>query len=143
MVFCDDASYAVFYPSLYTLWPNLACLVWDKGRPGMGSAWRGSTELIIAARGLSAYWTGGARGSVLHCSPVPSANRNHPVDKPVGLLSQLIEVTTPLGGLVLDAFIGGGSTLVAAKALGRRAIGMGTIKRRHVRVCRFRDTLRV
>jgi site-specific DNA-methyltransferase (adenine-specific) len=124
LVFCDDASYPVFYPPLYTRWPNLACLVWDKQRPGMGTAWRMSSELIIAARGRSAYWTGGAQGSVLHAKPVASAERLHPVDKPVDLLRQLIEVTTPPGGLVVDAFAGGGSTLVAAKKLGCRAIGI-------------------
>lgn len=124
MVFCDDMSYPVFYPPLFTRWPNLACLIWDKGRPGMGSAWRMSSELVIAARGQSAYWTGGATTNVLRARPVPSADRLHPVDKPVGLLTQIIDVTTPPGGVVLDPFLGGGSTLVAAKKSGRRAIGI-------------------
>jgi site-specific DNA-methyltransferase (adenine-specific) len=124
LVFCDDASYPVFYPQVYTRWPNIGCLVWDKGRPGMGTAWRSSAELIIAARGRSAYWTGGARSNVLKFAPVPSVNRVHPVDKPVPLLAALIEPSTPPDGVVLDLFSGGGSTLVAAKMLGRRAVGI-------------------
>lgn len=124
LVFCDDSSYPVFYPPVYTRWPNIGCLIWDKGRPGMGTAWRGSSELIIAARGRSAYWTGGARGSVLRFTPVSSANRVHPVDKPVALLRDLIEPITPPGAMVLDPFAGGGSTLLAARDLGRRAIGI-------------------
>lgn len=124
LVFCDDASYPVFYPEMYTRWPNIGCLVWDKGRPGMGTAWRNSTEMIIAARGRSAYWTGGATSNVLRFTPVPSGQRVHPVDKPLPLLSALIEPSTPPGGMVLDPFAGGGSTLLAARALGRRAIGI-------------------
>ena len=124
LVFCDDASYPVFYPAMYTRWPNIGCNIWDKGRPGMGTAWRNSSELIIAARGRSAHWTGGARSNVLRFAPVPSTERVHPVDKPVPLLAALIEPSTPEGGLVLDPFAGGGSTLLAARALGRRAIGI-------------------
>ena len=124
MTFCDDESYAVFFPEVYRHWPNLACLVWDKGRPGMGSAWRQSSELIIAARGRSAYWGGGAMGTVLRHPPLDASSRVHPVDKPTSLLSQMIEPTTPPGGTVIDPFAGGGSTLVAAKALGRKAIGV-------------------
>ena len=124
LVFCDDASYPVFYPAMYTRWPNIGCLVWDKGRPGMGTAWRNSSELIIAARGRSAHWSGGAAGNVLKFAPVQSSARVHPVDKPVPLLAALIEPSTPEGGMVLDPFAGGGSTLLAARALGRRAIGI-------------------
>ena len=124
LVFCDDSSYPVFYPPIYTRWPNLGCLVWDKGRPGMGTGWRCSSELIIAARGRAAYWSGGAAGNVLKFTPVPPGLRVHPVDKPESLLRALIGPTTPSHGLVLDPFAGGGSTLLAARTLGRRAIGI-------------------
>jgi site-specific DNA-methyltransferase (adenine-specific) len=124
LVFCDDASYPVFYPALYTRWPNIGCLVWDKGSVGMGSAWRSTTELIVAARGYAAHWTGGALSNVLRCPRVPQASRVHPVDKPEALLRALVEPCTPPDGLVLDPFAGGGSTLLAARTLGRRAIGI-------------------
>jgi site-specific DNA-methyltransferase (adenine-specific) len=124
ITFCDDESYAVFYPVIYKYWPNLMCLTWDKMRPGMGTAWRNSTELIIAARKRSAHWDGGARGTVISVKPIHSKNRVHPVDKPVEVMKQLIEPTVPVGGTVLDPFAGGGSTLVAAKNLHRRAIGV-------------------
>jgi site-specific DNA-methyltransferase (adenine-specific) len=50
-----------------------------------------------------------------------SANRLHPSQKPLGLMRWCLEKTA---GLVLDPFTGSGSTLVAAKSLGRRAIGI-------------------
>ena len=65
------------------------------------------------------------RGSVLR---VPRLNATaiaqHPTEKPVELLRQLIESSSIMGELVLDPFVGSGSTLVAARAEGRRAVGI-------------------
>lgn len=48
----------------------------------------------------------------------------HPTEKPVGILTPLIEYACPPGGLVIDPFAGSGSTLEAARMTGRRAIGV-------------------
>lgn len=48
----------------------------------------------------------------------------HPTEKPIGILTPLIEYACPPGGLVLDPFAGSGSTLEAARLTGRRAIGI-------------------
>lgn len=48
----------------------------------------------------------------------------HPTQKPVGLMSLMIDYSVAPGGLVLDPFAGSGSTLMAAKLGGRRAIGI-------------------
>lgn len=48
----------------------------------------------------------------------------HPAEKPLSLLEHAIEATTYSGDIILDCFAGSGSTQIAAKNLGRRAISM-------------------
>ena len=61
---------------------------------------------------------------------VPSINNmarertGWPDQKPVALLDLLVRACCPPGGLVVDPFCGSGTTLVAAKAAGRRAVGI-------------------
>ena len=107
-------------------------LVWDKTDgvgPGMGdlqSAFGTSHEEIY----LGGLWrkTTTRRGSVIRTSEAmgnPSglvARTGHPTPKPQSLMQVLVAAAPP--GVVTDPFAGSGSTLVAAKALGRRAIGV-------------------
>jgi site-specific DNA-methyltransferase (adenine-specific) len=53
-----------------------------------------------------------------------TGNRFHPTQKPVRSLKPVIEAFTKPGEVVLDPFCGSGSTLLAAKILGRRYIGI-------------------
>jgi len=50
--------------------------------------------------------------------------RGHPTPKPIGLMINLVQQFTDPGETILDPFMGSGTTLVAAKELGRRAIGI-------------------
>jgi site-specific DNA-methyltransferase (adenine-specific) len=47
----------------------------------------------------------------------------HPTQKPLGILAPLIAYSVPPGGVVLDPFMGSGSTGIAARQLGRHFIG--------------------
>lgn len=51
-------------------------------------------------------------------------NTEHPTQKPEKLLAKLILASTKTGGIVLDPFLGSGTTSVVAKKLGRRFIGI-------------------
>ena len=48
----------------------------------------------------------------------------HPTQKPTGIIDPLLRYSCKPGAIVLDPFMGSGSTLVAAKKLGLRAIGI-------------------
>jgi site-specific DNA-methyltransferase (adenine-specific) len=48
----------------------------------------------------------------------------HPTQKPLSIVMPLIEISCPVGGVVLDPFVGSGTTALAARELGRSAIGI-------------------
>lgn len=57
-------------------------------------------------------------------NPKAKERTGYPTQKPVLLLERIIEIATDPDDLVLDPFCGSGTTLVAAKILGRRSIGL-------------------
>jgi len=126
LAFCNADSYPVFYPEMYRRFDVLKCLVWDKGHVGLGRIWRHQHELVIAGRWRESFVDirGKLYADVIQASATPSVKREHPVEKPPVLLRQFIEPITPDTGLVLDPFMGSGTTLRAAKDLGRQAIGI-------------------
>lgn len=100
-------------------------LIWEKGDdPGMGDpAWPfGPSYELVWINGSG--WAGKRRASILRSRRLASdaARIGHPTPKPVGLMELLISYAPH--GLIADPFAGSGSTLVAAKALGRRAVGV-------------------
>lgn len=128
----DGGSFLSFID--WRQWPNLVgaletcnyrvqgMLVWDKGHFGLGNGFRSQHELIChASKGVPTIYDKG-------CGNVFRFPRQEPIDhpspKPEGLVRRLIEVVTPLGGTVLDPFMGAGTTLRAAKDCGRRVIGI-------------------
>ena len=101
-------------------------LIWDKGGAlGMGDLsipWKADhEEIYVFGSGFV-----GSRdcGSVLRFPPVQSMAKNgreHPTEKPVRLMRELLRKTQ---GVVLDPFMGSGSTGVAAIQMGRPFIGI-------------------
>ena len=48
---------------------------------------------------------------------------NHPTQKPLEIVERIVKASSPPGGVVLDPFLGSGTTAVAAKRCGRNFIG--------------------
>jgi adenine-specific DNA-methyltransferase len=100
-------------------------LIWDKGIPGMGdidSNWGCGHELILyckRGRREVAY----RRSGIIAVDKVHASALIHPTEKPVPLLEKFVEMSTERGDVVFDPFSGSGSTVMAAKNLGRIGIG--------------------
>ena len=62
-------------------------------------------------------------GDILTFKAVRVKDRNHPTEKPVDLLRELIKKSSKNGDVILDCFTGSGSTLIACKTLKRKFIG--------------------
>jgi DNA modification methylase len=113
--------------------------VWTKTNGGMGSLYRSQHELFpLYKKGTAAHVNNiqlGKHGrwrSNVWCYPgassVSSDSRKglelHPTVKPVAMLTDAILDLTNRGDIVLDPFLGSGSTLIAAHGLGRRCFGI-------------------
>ena len=117
----------------WSLWldeviPFKMCVIWDKGPLGMGWHYRRDWECVLVASKPpgSGRWYGGDKVSnIIRDIPkiIPSA-KDHPTPKPQRLMGRFIKWHTEPYDLVLDPFMGAGTTIRAAKDLNRRAIGI-------------------
>jgi site-specific DNA-methyltransferase (adenine-specific) len=120
---------------------------------GAGTAWgswespaapnlRGDWESVLVAsaggwertppQGAEA-WRDGVGGWPALCSTVwnltPARRDGHPAPFPIELARRAVRLSTWPGETVLDSFAGSGTTLLAARQLGRRAIGIEASER--------------
>ena len=99
-------------------------LVWDKGQFGMGGNWRPCHELVlICTRGRFVTHSNNLR-TILEFKKVHHSRSLHPTEKPIPLLEHLIREPAYDPQVILDPFMGSGTTGVACVNSGRRFIGM-------------------
>lgn len=103
-------------------------VVWDKSGRGHGMGWRfrRDYELVMVSHlsiGKLAWVDQDISVPNIVFVPPPS-NRLHPNEKPEELVAHFALLCTSPGELILDPFMGSGTTLRAAKNLGRKAIGI-------------------
>lgn len=126
------AGHAVFGPL-----QNL--VIWNKSSAGQGSFYRSQHELIFLYKNGDAPHLnnvelgrhGRNRSNVWTYAGVNSFRQGrlddltvHPTVKPVALIADAIKDCTRRGDLVVDPFLGSGTTLLAAERVGRRACGL-------------------
>jgi DNA modification methylase len=105
-------------------------VVWEKLNPAPHPrpAYVSATEWIVWLQkpGKAATWNGnGYTVNILRYAVCAGLERtDHPTQKPEGLMCELISRHTNGYDVVLDPFAGSGTTLAAAKRLGRKAIGI-------------------
>jgi DNA modification methylase len=101
-------------------------VVWSKGGGGIGDLNKTfSTDHEIAfVFNRGAALCGKRIGSVWAVGKDAAGEYSHPTQKPVALAAEAIDKTTNKGCLVYDAFLGSGTTLIAAEQLGRKCYGM-------------------
>lgn len=105
----------IFGGNYYDLPPSQCFLVWDKQQP---------EDFSLAMAEMA--WTNLKMPAKVFRKWALSYKRDHPTQKPEELMAWCIRLASGLVTVdsILDPFMGAGTTLVAAKRLGRRAVGI-------------------
>jgi DNA modification methylase len=123
LLFCDWRMVPNVVPAIESAGLRYQDLVvWDKGHFGLGNGFRRQHELVAHFTYGSPEYHDRSTGNVIKAAR--AEDREHQTQKPEDLMRRLIKVVTPPGGTLLDAFAGSGSTLRAAKDLGRHSVGI-------------------
>jgi DNA modification methylase len=78
----------------------------------------------VHVKGESDLWYGDKCQTTVWQEKKPAANRLHPTMKPVEIVQRALVNSSKKGDLILDLFMGSGTTLIAAHTLQRRCYGM-------------------
>lgn len=104
------------------LYPSACWVVWDKENTGnfadVEMAW---TSFDEGAKLYKWLWNGMSRKGD---HKTEGSTRVHPTQKPVGMLSEILKDFTDKGNIILDTFLGSGSTLIACEQADRTCYGM-------------------
>jgi DNA modification methylase len=125
--------------NVYSELKNLC--VWVKDNGGMGSLYRSRHELVLVfkhgrdghrnnvqlgkyGRNRSNVWQYPGANSFARCGEESNLLALHPTVKPVSLVADAILDCSACGDIVLDSFLGSGTTVIAAERTGRRCYGL-------------------
>jgi len=103
------------------------CLIWAKSSMVMGRQdyhWKHEPCLYGWKEGAAHKWYTDRKQTTVLEFDRPNRNAEHPTMKPIPLISYQIGNSSKKGDLVCDAFLGSGTTMVAAHQLERKCYGM-------------------
>ena len=103
------------------------CLVWVKNSMVMGRQdyhWKHEPCLYGWKKGAAHNWYSDRKQTTVLEFDRPNRNAEHPTMKPVPLIAYQIKNSTKQGDVVVDGFLGSGTTMVASHQLGRKCYGM-------------------
>lgn len=103
------------------------CLVWVKNSLVMGRSdyhWQHEPCLYGWKDGAGHLWSADRKQTTLLKFDRPTRNDIHPTMKPVSLIEYQIKNNTRGSDIVLDSFLGSGTTLIASEHCARTAYGM-------------------
>jgi site-specific DNA-methyltransferase (adenine-specific)/modification methylase len=125
--FCAKKDVGVFWDALEKNgFIAIDALVWQKPDPvplNAKSRFLNAWEVAVLGKRPGSVWNSNYEHNILKYQAPKSNNRMHPTQKPLELIKKLVLLTTKKGDLVLDPFMGSGTTAVACKELGREYIG--------------------
>jgi DNA modification methylase len=102
-------------------------IVWNKNNSTFGRSdyhWKHEPCIYGWLDGASHKWYGDRKQTTIWDIDRPSRSNEHPTMKPIDLCSKPLENSSTIGNIVLDVFLGSGSTMVAAHQLKRKCYGM-------------------
>ncbi len=108
-------------------WKVRQCLIWNKSALIMGRRdyhWKHEPCLYGWKEGAAHYWGGDRTQTTILEFDRPTDSEIHPTMKPVEMFSYQIANSSKEGDVVLDTFLGSGTTLIACEKLGRICHGM-------------------
>ena len=108
-------------------WKVRQCLIWKKQSMVMGRQdyhWKHEPCLYGWKDGAAHLWATDRKQTTILEFDRPSRNDIHPTMKPVELFEYNIQNNTKGQDIILDLFLGSGTTIIASENLGRKARGM-------------------
>ena len=124
IIFCAWQNIDKFKIELEKKFTIKNILVWNKDWFGMGNNYRPNYELILLCCKTNITTKSKNKSNILTYRRIPPQKLKHSCEKPVGLLEDLIYELTDEDDIVLDSFMGSGSTGVACLNTNRRFIGI-------------------
>lgn len=126
IVFASWKNYHKDFSELEKYFDVKNVIVWWKHGGGIGDLKHTLStdyELVIVCHNGKCKIRGKRDGSVWECNKVNPNKMVHPTQKPLGIIQRLIEKFSNEGDIVLDPFLGSGTTAVACVNTNRHYIG--------------------